>query len=265
MNSKIEPPAEHQPRPASQPRVVWNWAKAFALVAVTGILASAFLLRECGKHTERLAQIAKETATDGIAAVAGAFKPTINVNSTISTTVSRMRDAAKLVVLVEEVDVTVQKTSDKSVLNGKLNLGTTTVTVRASGNRIQYYVPLDKITPDDFAFDLTSNRLTLRLAVPAVDEEMVEVQSDPAKIEVQTDIGWARLDKYSGQALRDEAKRDLRPAVIEQGRAAEHVERAKANTKAAVEKLMAPLLAGLKSDVIFQVAFTTPLVIAPRF
>ena len=102
MNSKIEPPAEQQSPPAPQPRVVWNWAKAFAWVAVTGILASAFLLRECGKHTERLAQIAKETAADGIAAIAGAFKPTINVNSTISTTVSRMRDAAKLVVLVED-------------------------------------------------------------------------------------------------------------------------------------------------------------------
>lgn len=264
MNSKIEPPGQPQSPTASQPRIVWNWAKAFALVAVTGIFASAFLLRECGKHTERLAQIAKETATEGITAIAGAFKPTINVTSTISTTVSRMRDAAKLVVLVEEVDATVQKTSDKRVLYGKVNLGKTTVTVRASGNRIQYYVPLDRITADDFAFDPPSKKLTLRLAVPAVDEEMVEVQSDPAKIEIQTDIGWARLDKYSGQFLRDEAKRDLRPTVIEQGRAAEHVERAKANTKAAVEKLMAPLLAGLKSDVVFEIAFTTPLVIAPR-
>lgn len=264
MNPKLEPPAEPPSPPASQPRIVWNWAKTFALVAVTGILASAFLLRECGKHTERLAQIAKETTTDGIAAIAGAFKPTISVNSTISTTVSRMRDAAKLVVLVEEVDVTVQKASDKSVLYGKVNLGTTTVTVRASGNRIQYYVPLDKITADDFTFDPLSKRLTLRLAVPAVDEELVEVQSDPAKIEVQTGIGWARLDKYSGQALRDEAKRDLRPAVIEQGRASEHIERAKANTKAAVEKLLTPLLTGLKSDVAFEIAFSTPLIIAPR-
>jgi len=62
MNSKLEPPAGPQSPPPSQPRIVWNWAKTFAVVAVTGILASAFLLRECGKHTERLAQIAKETA-----------------------------------------------------------------------------------------------------------------------------------------------------------------------------------------------------------
>ena len=134
-------------------------------------------------------------------------------------------------------------------------LGTTTVALRARDNRVQYYVPLTNITKGDFKYDETHKRLVFRVSSPVLDKDLVEVQSDPSKIEVRTDIGWARFDKFSGQFLREQAQRDLRPAVLEEGNNSLYIDKAKINARESLKKLLEPLASKLKDDVELEIDF----------
>ena len=51
-----------------------------------------------------------------------------------------------------------------------------------------------------------------------IDEEIVEIQSDPELIKVKKDIGWGRLESRSGEFLERQIRRDLRSLVIEEGK-----------------------------------------------
>jgi hypothetical protein len=148
--------------------------------------------------------------------IAKATQPQVTISTVIQTSLERLRKESKLVVYTADVAVMVTKVSDKKLLSGKLDLGTTTVRVRAAGNKAQIVIPLSDLEESDIEFDDAKNLFIVTLPPPRVDETLVEVQTDPTFYEVQTEVGWARLDKFSGEALREEAKRELRGAVIEE-------------------------------------------------
>jgi hypothetical protein len=64
---------------------------------------------------------------------------------------------AKLVVYAFDVNTEIVKSSEKfselPVIDFPINLGTTTVTLRTSGNRIQCYLPLGKVSASSFVAD----------------------------------------------------------------------------------------------------------------
>jgi hypothetical protein len=62
----------------------------------------------------------------------------------------------------------------------------------------------------------------------------VEVQSNPDKIKIKKDIGWARLDKNSGKYLEDEIRKSLRNKVIEEGKKKILLEEAHRNAEKAI-------------------------------
>lgn len=185
--------------------------------------------------------------------LAQAFQPKVNVNTVIYTTLSNMVNQSKLVVLSTQINVDLTKSNEKVIWG--MPLGTTTVTVRALDNRVQYYVPLTNISKDDFRYDDVHKRLTLRVPAPRIDEDLVEVQSDPSKIEFRTDVGWARLNSRSGQFLRDQAQRELRPAIVREGNNSLYLDKAKANARESLKKLLEPLGTKLKEDVEVEVEF----------
>jgi hypothetical protein len=186
-----------------QPSAKSGWPAAAAVVAVALIALAGYMFKTCAGKPSQVAE--------GIRAAA---QPTYNISTVIQTSLERLRDESKLVVYTADVAVMVTKFSEKKVLYGKVDLGTTTVRVRSAGNKAQIVVPLNELTADDFKFNESLRRLTVTMPAPRVDEALVEVQTDPTFYEVQTDPGWARLDKFSGDFLRDQARRDLRPAVI---------------------------------------------------
>lgn len=180
-----------------------SWPIAIAVIAVGLIALAGFIFKSCVDQPNRLAEN-----------LAKAAQPQVNINTIIQTSLQRLRDEAKLVVYTADVSVMITKFSEKKVLYGKLDLGTTTVRLRASGNKAQIVIPLSDVAQGDFEYDETTQTLVVTLPPPKVDETLVEVQTDPAFYEIQTDVGWARLDTLSGDFLREQARRDLRPAVI---------------------------------------------------
>lgn len=233
-------PVDRPAKPASGPA----WPIAFSLVAITAIAAVAFIFHECSPA--RLSR----TIAGGLAQ---AFQPQVNVNSVVYTTLSNMVNQSKLVVLTTQINVDMTKADEKVVWG--IPLGTTKVMLRALDNRVQYYVPLTNITKKDFRYDDVHKRLTVSVPAPVLDRDLIEVQSDPGKIEFRTDVGWARFNSRSGQFLRDQAQRDLRPALIREGRNPLYIDKAKTNARESLKKLLEPIAAHLKEEVELEVEF----------
>src|SRR4051812_29928884 len=241
-DQKIEPVSTTSSRGPSGSGTAW--AIAFAVVAVTAIAAVAFMFRECSP-----AHISRNIS----AGLAQAFQPKVNVNTVIYTTLSNMVSQSKLVVLSAQINADLTKSNEKVIWG--VPLGTTTVTVRALDNRVQYYVPLTNLSKADFRYDDVHKRLTLRVPTPRIDEDLVEVQSDPSKIEFRTDVGWARLDSRSGQFLREQAQKELRPAIVREGNSSIYIDKAKTNAKENLKKLLEPMATRLKEDVELEIDF----------
>jgi hypothetical protein len=208
-----------------------SWPLAIAAVAIALIALIAFVFKSCAGQSNEIAS-----------AIQGATQPQYNINTVIQTSLERLREESKLVVFTADVAVMVTKFSEKKVLYGKVDLGTTTVRVRAAGNKAQLIVPLNELSSGDFEFDENLRRLTVTMPPPRVDKALVEVQTDPTFYEIETEPGWARLDSFSGDFLRDQARRDLRPAVIAE---ASHPRIIKMAEESGREKLQALLAAAI--------------------
>ena len=241
-------PEEQPPVPPSSPPVRSGsgtaWAIAFAVVAVTAIAAVAFIFHECSP---------RRISGDIARGLAQAFQPQVNANTLVFSTVSNMVNQSKLVVLSTSINVEMTKSNEKIIWG--VPLGTTKVTLRALDNRVQYYIALTNLTARDFRYDDVHKRLTLRVPAPKLDEEVVEVQSDPGKIEFRTDVGWARLNSRSGQFLREQAQRELRPAIVREGNNSLYIDRAKMNARESLKKLLEPMAGQLKEDVELHIEF----------
>lgn len=190
----MEPAPQHSPS---------RWPIAIAVIALALIALVAFMFKTCAEKPAQLASAVQE-----------ATRPQYNINTVIQTSLERLRDESKLVVYTADVAVMITKYSEKKILYGKVDLGTTTVRVRSAGNKAQLVVPLNELAASDFKYNENLKRLTVSMPAPRVDETLVEVQTDPTFYDIQTDTGWARLDTFSGEFLRDQARRDLRPAVV---------------------------------------------------
>ena len=237
---------------ASAPKSAWPWA--FAVVAL-GIVAAATFLSLKLIDAGRDAAMLPVRAIDRLGAI---FKPNVTVSTVVMNTVEKLKKESKLVVLTVTVNVEVSKKSEKNSLYGLVDFGETTVTLKAYGNKVQYFVPLAGLKTDDIRYDPVSKKVIIFLPGPELDEGIVEVQSDPARMELRTDVGWARLDRFSGQFLRDEAKRDLRPAVIRAGKQQLIREKAERATIEALQPLLGPLSEQLQPGVGIEVRFEKP-------
>jgi len=171
----------------------------------------------------------------------------------LSNTIGELHSHPKLVVLTTQINAEVNKASTTTWAG--LNFGTTEVSVRAYGNRVQYYVPLDTLGTSNFVFDAPNKKLIVSVPAPRLDEELVDVQSNPALIDVETHNGWAKLDRYSGAPLREDARRDLRPAVIAAGRQALLQQKARQSGEKVLRELLQPLADALNPDVTLDIEF----------
>ena len=137
------------------------------------------------------------------------FKTSVSYKTTILSSVQKARSESKLVVYTFDVNAEVVKSSEKykevPLIDYPVDLGTTTVSLRTSGNRVQCYVPLGNVTASSFVADKQGNRLIIRIPKPVIDEDMVVIQTDPKFIELKTDVGWGRLNSRSGASLREAA------------------------------------------------------------
>ena len=214
-----EPPREIPQKPRDSVWIMWRWPLVL-LIIFTGTLIT--LNRAFTRATKSL-------------------MPSYTSTTVIQTSVQKLRQEAKLVVLSADVTVEVTRTSSK-ILFDRLDFGDTVTTVRTRGNRAQYSVDLNGIKESDFRLSNGGKNLVVTVPEPRVDESIVEVQSDPDQMEVQTKVGWLRTDKKSGELTRAEAKKALRDAVISEAKSPIYVDLARKNAQEKVTALLNPLV-----------------------
>lgn len=105
----------------------------------------------------------------------------------------------------------------------KVEVGRTSAQVLVPGNKVQYIVSLDEFAPGEEpdvreVADGGARRYVVVLPPPRVDESLVEVQSDPARIRESVDRDW--LDHVTrDDEARKAALASVRDAVIAAARA----------------------------------------------
>jgi hypothetical protein len=217
------------------------WATAFvAIFALTAIwVLPLFMARELGNQ--------------GADAIRRALKPSVEVKSIFSQLLGSTDRTRKLVVVTQTVDVELYRENHKRVLNDWFPAGSAWVRVKVLDNRVQFYVPVEEITGQNFIYDDLTG--TLRVIAPPmrIDREMVSVQSDPEKIIVEEKGSWVPLIGPKAETLRKEAMSELKNEVL---KAANHElvkEEARREAQKALEQFFGLLKASLRDDVKLQI------------
>lgn len=188
--------------------------------------------------------------------IADAFRPRVDSKVVLSGAIERLQAEGKLVVLTAQVQAQT-RSSTRKILFGMVDLGTTTVRVRAPA-KVQYVISLSDITRDDFTYDPESRRLVLAIPNPHLDTTIVEVSTDPAEIEVDRDVGWLRLDSFKGKYDERRARSLLRDAAIHAGRSGSWLSEAQESARTELRRLLTPLVDALQPDVNLVIAFYRP-------
>ncbi len=163
------------------------------------------------------------------------------VRQTVLTTIEREAPASFLVTGTLDLTATVTMQSEKTLLPGVLNLdlGTTTATVRAPG-RATYGFDVRRLRPEHVR--LEGDTLVV-VTIPAL--EVLSVEPDLGRLDVQTDVGWARLESSSGKRMERAALARLNSAMRQQARA--HVAgpalEPRRNTARAIRAMLGPAFA----------------------
>lgn len=191
------------------------------------------------------------------------FVPTITneeLSTAVITTLARESSESFLVTGTLTFATTVESSSEYTFLPGILNLdlGTTTARVRAPG-RVSYGFDVSTIEATDISYS---------------DDEFVEIEMptlaifsvEPAleDVEIETEVGWARLYQGSGREREQAALREIRPRM--RAAAEQHLEtdptRPRINTAKALVAMLSPALesAGV-DDPHFRFRFPTGAVL----
>ena len=160
----------------------------------------------------------------------------VTIDSIISSTIGEMKKESKIVVMTGEVNLSVKRSHTKFF--SRLNLGTTAVEVLVPKNKIQYIIPTNAISEESFRWNDETGEVSIEIPTPVIDEEIVEIQSDPSLIKVRKEIGWGRLESRSGEFLERQIRQDLRSLVIEEGKGNKlMLEEAKKNAQEVIGEL----------------------------
>lgn len=203
---------------------------ATALVFIVLILAISFLSYQTSETVQNVAKRAGNTFLK-------VFRPVVYNKELVMSTYGKLSSKSKLVVMTQEITVDVEKSSTKKFMWNYYSLGTTTVRMTVPGNKVQYYIPTDSLNENSIRWDEEKQELILNLPDPILDEEIVEIQSDPSKIMIKKEIGWARLESKSGKAIEEQVRKQLRSRVIEAGKEDLRLKQAKENAEIIVRDL----------------------------
>ena len=231
--------------PAREPRGRTGWPLAAVLITLLVMAPITFVVYKLAGAAESVAQAPGKLATEVAGAFGKAVRPKVSIKNVVLTAVASMQHQAKLVVLDTTIDLDVTKDESYTAL-GCVYLGTNRVRVIARENRIQYVIDLAHASAGDFAYDEPGKRLTIYVQRPSLDEDMVSVQSDPAKCyPAEYEGGWMRFDKSETLA---HVREMLRPAVVQQGRCDFVLHEAERAGIAAVKTFADPLVGSLKGE-----------------
>jgi len=182
-----------------------------------------------------------QSTADAAGRLAEAFKPQVNIQTTV-------RAAVGLKVAERELEVTVEDLEETKWLG--VPLGSTATQLRSSGNLVQYIVPLEGVTPERMEFIGSDGRgaLLVHLPSPRVDERMVYVQVDPRHVEVEIDDRWLNnVNPFVGDGA-ERARAAVRAAAVELASQPAFLKEIEAECAPRIELLLRSLLGPALAD-----------------
>jgi hypothetical protein len=249
----------HAPEPA--PVVVTRQRShawwACGSVFITLIAAATFLTYNFAPSPRALQDAATRGASTvykDLSAAVAASRPKVEMKTVIDSAVGQLNTRGKLVVLTRTLSVDVKKSSTKTLWD-TFKLEDSAVRLKVNNNSVQYVVPLDALTPEQFAYEEASNTLIVTLPEPRLDREMVVVSSNPDDWEVETSISWTRIQDWWGEQLLKEARANLRGLVVQAGQETlilkEAREAAFLQLNQLIQNLVGPLAPGVQIELRF--------------
>ena len=161
------------------------------------------------------------------------------VQTTVVTTLAEEAPASFLVTGTLTFATTVEGRSEKTLLPGllDLDLGTTRAEVRVPG-RVAYGFDVRRIRASDIR--LTGDGV---VEVDVPDLAVFSVEPELERVEMRTEVGWARLHSSSGQRVEQLTLRQVRPAMRQSAeRYLGQSESPRLNTAEALARLLTPPL-----------------------
>jgi hypothetical protein len=212
------------------------------LLTLAGLAAAALLVFAALRVLELPARLLRPSESE--------------IRGALYTAIQRESPETFLVTGAVDLTATTTVSNTRRLLPGivGLSLGTTRATVRMPG-RVSYGIDLSRIRPEDID---VGEGAAVRIRVPS--PSLWSVEPVLSEMEVETDVGWARLDA-SGRAVEQEAIRLMEGALRAQGRA--HLgdsDQPRANTLRALERALVPVLeaAGVEEPQITVLFTDTP-------
>lgn len=194
------------------------------------------------------------------------FIPSVSeeeVVSTVITTLARESEESFLITGTLTFSTTVESSSDLTLLPGVLDidLGTTTARVRAPG-RVSYGFDVSELGVEDIAY---AEDGAVEVELPSLS--IFSVEPELEHVEIETDVGWARLYRGSGREREQAALREVRPRM--RAAAERHLSSDASgpsqNTARALVEMLSPVLrsAGV-GDPLFRFRYPTGEVLEIR-
>lgn len=161
------------------------------------------------------------------------------VQSVVVSTIQREAPASFYVTGYLDVVVTSTVANTKTLFPDlfDIDLGTTRSTVRMPG-RVSYGFDVRRLRPEMIE---VGDDGVVRVTLPEL--EIYSAEPQLANMEVQTDVGWARLHRSSGRRVEQRAIQAVQRALREQGGA--HIQSStqpRINTAEAMKALLTPVL-----------------------
>lgn len=184
------------------------------------------------------------------------------VRASVVTTIQREAPASFYVTGFLDITTTITVENTKYLFPDlfRFDLGTTRSTVRTPG-RVSYGFDVRALRPEMIAL---GDDGVVSVTLPELS--VYSVEPDLSEMEVQTEVGWARMHRSSGQRVEQRAIRHVQQALREQGEA--HLKtstQARVHTAEALRTLLTPVLeaAGL-ADPRFRIRVGPALVLQPE-
>lgn len=181
------------------------------------------------------------------------------ISRLVETRIKELKSDPKIVVADNRLDVTITREEEDELFSGvewlpTLSRGASTVSVLFEDNKVQYIV-----RPKDLKFKVEGSDVLHKVIItskpPVLDEEIVEVQSNPAKLKVKMDVGWSHLESGRGQEMLKRVKGAARDEVVKSGKTKKGLDFAQGMAGKTLRGLFEPALEALGKNIVVEVRF----------
>jgi hypothetical protein len=253
QTTAVDAETQAQQRSASA-LVHFIWA--IALVSIFAMLifglVPMLMTREVVQGGAQLLKDGASFLVRGFDGISEAFKPGVSAHNVYLQTIAAGDQSGKLVVFEQNIDLEIFKEEQMRRFADYIPWGKASVRLKVQGNRVQFYVPLDRLSADNFVFDRRSGVLTVEVPPVVLDQEMVSVQSDPAMILEEKNGSWVPFST-DVEKLSVDARAELKNQVILTANDQRVRDQARQAARAKLEQLFLLMRNSLNQDVKLQI------------